>query len=77
VPVAQRDLLISSAFAAVAFEEDGLHFISAGRHELRVVRHTQELFTLGLDLSWRLSRDRTRELVASGWQRRVQRRQGE
>jgi len=45
----KRNVLISSAFAAAAFEEDSLRLISVGRHELRGVAHPQELFTLGPD----------------------------
>jgi adenylate cyclase len=45
----ERDVLISSAFAAATSEEDRSRFISVGRHELRGVAHPQELFTLGPD----------------------------
>jgi len=45
----KRNVLISSAFAASAFEEDRLRLVSVGRHELRGVAHPQELFTLGPD----------------------------
>ena len=45
----KRNVLISSAFAASAFEEDRLRLVSVGYHELRGVAQPQELFTLGPD----------------------------
>src|SRR4051812_3359731 len=45
----KRNVLISSAFAAAAFEEDRSRLISVGCHELRGVAQPQELFTLGRD----------------------------
>ena len=45
----ERDLLISSAFAAAAFKEDRSRLISVGCHALRGVAQPQELFTLRLD----------------------------
>jgi adenylate cyclase len=45
----ERDVLISSAFAAAAFEEDRSRLISVGCHELRGVAQLKELFTLGPD----------------------------
>jgi adenylate cyclase len=43
---AERDVLLSSAFAAAACEEDRAGFVSVGRYALRGVGRPQELFTL-------------------------------
>src|SRR3712207_1053652 len=43
---AERDVLLSSAFAAAAREEDRAAFVSVGRYALRGVGRAQELFTL-------------------------------
>ena len=43
---AERDVLLSSAFAAAAGEEDRATFVSVGRYALRGVARAQELFTL-------------------------------
>src|SRR3954452_1975635 len=42
----ERDVLLSSAFAAAARQEDRMTFVSAGRYALRGVARAQELFTL-------------------------------
>jgi adenylate cyclase len=42
----ERDVLLSSAFAAAAREEDRARFVSVGRYALRGVARAQELFTL-------------------------------
>ena len=42
----ERDVLLSSAFAAAAREEDRMTFVSVGRYALRGVARAQELFTL-------------------------------
>ena len=42
----ERDVLLSSAFAAAAREEDRAGFVSVGRYALRGVGRAQELFTL-------------------------------
>jgi adenylate cyclase len=42
----ERDVLLSSAFAAAACEEDRAGFVSVGRYALRGVGRAQELFTL-------------------------------
>lgn len=43
---AERDVLLSAAFAAAAREEDRAGFVSVGRYALRGVARPQELFTL-------------------------------
>lgn len=43
---AERDVLLSAAFAAAACEEDRAGFVSVGRYALRGVAQAQELFTL-------------------------------
>jgi adenylate cyclase len=43
---AERDVLLSAAFAAAAREEDRAGFVSVGRYALRGVARVQELFTL-------------------------------
>jgi adenylate cyclase len=43
---AERDVLLSPAFAAAAREEDRATFVSVGRYALRGVGRAQELFTL-------------------------------
>jgi adenylate cyclase len=43
---AERDVLLSAAFAAAAREEDRRGFVSVGRYALRGVARPQELFTL-------------------------------
>jgi adenylate cyclase len=43
---AERDVLLSAAFAAAAREEDRAGFVSVGRYALRGVARAQELFTL-------------------------------
>ena len=43
---AERDVLLSAAFAAAAREEDRATFVSVGRYALRGVGRAQELFTL-------------------------------
>jgi adenylate cyclase len=43
---AERDVLLSAAFAAAAREEDRAGFVSVGRYALRGVAQAQELFTL-------------------------------
>ncbi len=43
---AERDVLLSSAFATAAAEEDRARFVSVGRYALRGVERAQELFTL-------------------------------
>jgi adenylate cyclase len=47
---AERDVLLSSAFAAAAREEDRATFVSVGRYPLRGVGRAQELFTLEREL---------------------------
>ena len=42
----EQDVLLSSAFAAAAREEDRTTFVSVGRYALRGVARAQELFTL-------------------------------
>jgi adenylate cyclase len=42
----ERDLLLSSSFAAASPAEDRVRFISVGRYLLRGVDRAQELFTL-------------------------------
>jgi adenylate cyclase len=42
----ERDILLSSAFAAAAPPEDRAHLVSVGRYALRGVGRAQELFTL-------------------------------
>jgi adenylate cyclase len=41
----EKDVLISSAFAAASPPEDRVHFVSVGRYALRGVERAQELFT--------------------------------
>jgi adenylate cyclase len=43
---AERGVLLSSAFAAAAGEEDRAAFVSVGRYAFRGVGGAQELFTL-------------------------------
>src|SRR3712207_2620862 len=43
---AERDVLVSAAFAAAALPEDGARLASVGRYALRGVGRPQELFTL-------------------------------
>jgi adenylate cyclase len=43
---AEREVLLSPAFAAAACEEDRARFVSVGRYALRGVARPQELFTL-------------------------------
>ena len=43
---AERDVLLSAAFAAAAREEDRAAFVSVGRYALRGVGRVRELFTL-------------------------------
>src|SRR5215212_5728792 len=43
---AERDVLLSAAFAAAARKEDRADFVSVGRYALRGVARPQELFTL-------------------------------
>ena len=43
---AERDVLLSSAFAGAALEEDRARLVSVGRYALRGVGRAQELFTL-------------------------------
>jgi adenylate cyclase len=42
----EKDVLVSSAFAAAALPEDRDRFVSVGRYALRGVEKAQELFTL-------------------------------
>jgi adenylate cyclase len=42
----EQDVLLSTAFAAAAREEDRMTFVSVGRYALRGVARAQELFTL-------------------------------
>ncbi len=42
----EKDILISSAFAAASPPEDRVHFVCVGRYALRGVERAQELFTL-------------------------------
>jgi adenylate cyclase len=42
----ERDVLLSSAFAATARRDDRSRFVSVGRYALRGVARPQELFTL-------------------------------
>ena len=44
----ERDVLISSAFAAAALPEDRAKLVSVGRYALRGVARPEELFTLDL-----------------------------
>jgi adenylate cyclase len=50
---AERDVLLSSAFAAAAGEEDRATFVSVGRYALRGVGRAQELFTLEREVGGR------------------------
>ena len=43
---AERDVLVSSAFAAAALDEDRARLVSVGRYALRGIARPQELFTL-------------------------------
>ncbi|MBZ6077191.1 adenylate/guanylate cyclase domain-containing protein [Microvirga puerhi] len=47
----ERDVLVSSAFAAAVQESDRAQFVSVGRYALRGVKRSQELFTLESSLS--------------------------
>jgi adenylate cyclase len=42
----EKDVLISSAFAAACLPEDRGRFVGVGRYALRGVHRAQELFTL-------------------------------
>ena len=44
----ERSVLVSSAFAASALDEDRARLVSVGRYALRGVAQPQELFTLEL-----------------------------
>ena len=43
---AERDVLVSSAFAAATLEDDRARLVSVGRYALRGVARPQELYTL-------------------------------
>ena len=47
---AEREVLVSAAFAAAAAEGDRARLVSVGRYALRGVGRAQELFTLERDV---------------------------
>jgi adenylate cyclase len=49
----ERDVLLSSAFAAAAAEAERAIFVSVGRYALRGVGGAQELFTLEREIAGR------------------------